>query len=313
PDLRGENALHEFVLETRIGYCEYFATAMAVMLRTANIPTRVSVGFLPGTRALDEFRTQNTWIVSTSDAHAWVEVLFPGIGWVKFDPTPRTDGATFVPTVDDLNPQLSLAELIEQGERDPLETPSVDPSEGEATPTASPTAGELASGGAGEVPGDADAMPLWLLVVIGLLGAMAAIVVLGRWADRRPAATDPVGRVIVAQGRVHDEAERLGQARQPAETIHETAARLARSGRAGPQTLHRLADLATAAAFGRRADEQTATEAEQLAGVAIAELRSTASRTDRLTAPMRRPWQRGRHLWTRAWARGWDLWSRLRD
>ena len=64
------------------GYCEYYASAMVVMLRASGIPARVAYGFLPGKRGSD-----NVEIVSAASAHWWVEVYFPNSGWVEFDPT----------------------------------------------------------------------------------------------------------------------------------------------------------------------------------------------------------------------------------
>jgi hypothetical protein len=64
------------------GYCQYYATMMAILLRERGIPTRLVAGFLPGTRDAGVFET-----VPFSAAHAWVEVYFPGYGWVEFDPT----------------------------------------------------------------------------------------------------------------------------------------------------------------------------------------------------------------------------------
>ncbi|MGH3612972.1 MAG: transglutaminaseTgpA domain-containing protein [Pseudonocardia sp.] len=86
-----DDALVEFLTVGRTGYCEQFASAMAVMLRTVGVPARVAVGFTAGTDT-GEFRS-----VSTADAHAWVEAWFPGIGWTTFDPTPLTDGRNLVP------------------------------------------------------------------------------------------------------------------------------------------------------------------------------------------------------------------------
>lgn len=80
----GADPLAHFLFETRAGHCEYFASAMAVMLRTLQIPSREVNGFLPGEyNALGE-----DYIVRASDAHSWVEAYFPGTGWVVFDPTP---------------------------------------------------------------------------------------------------------------------------------------------------------------------------------------------------------------------------------
>ena len=66
----------------RAGYCQYYASTMAILLREAGIPTRYVQGFLPNERSSD-----GREIVHNSSAHAWVEVYFPGYGWVEFDPT----------------------------------------------------------------------------------------------------------------------------------------------------------------------------------------------------------------------------------
>ncbi|GAC1624894.1 MAG: hypothetical protein PVS2B2_19960 [Candidatus Acidiferrum sp.] len=80
----GDDPLPHFLFETRAGHCEYFASALAVMLRTLGIPTREVNGFLPG-----EYNDLGgDYIVRASDAHSWVEVYFPGNGWITFDPTP---------------------------------------------------------------------------------------------------------------------------------------------------------------------------------------------------------------------------------
>jgi protein-glutamine gamma-glutamyltransferase len=80
----GDDPLAHFLFESRAGHCEYFASAMAVMLRTLGIPTREVNGFLPG-----EYNDlAGDYIVRASDAHSWVEVYFPNVGWLTFDPTP---------------------------------------------------------------------------------------------------------------------------------------------------------------------------------------------------------------------------------
>jgi hypothetical protein len=69
-------------LESRHGYCVHFATAMAVMARQIGIPSRVAVGFLPGTE-------HDGWYeVTGGQAHAWPELWFDSVGWVRFEPTP---------------------------------------------------------------------------------------------------------------------------------------------------------------------------------------------------------------------------------
>ena len=76
--------LAEFLFERKRGHCEYFASAMAVMLRTQRIPSRVVNGFRTG--EFNDITSQ--YLVRASNAHSWVEVYFPGHGWISFDPTP---------------------------------------------------------------------------------------------------------------------------------------------------------------------------------------------------------------------------------
>ena len=80
----GEDPLADFLFVRRSGHCEYFASAMTVLLRSEGIPARYVTGFLPG-----EYNdVGGDYIVRESDAHAWVEVYFPPYGWITFDPTP---------------------------------------------------------------------------------------------------------------------------------------------------------------------------------------------------------------------------------
>jgi hypothetical protein len=83
-----DDPLAHFLFETKAGHCEYFASAMAVMLRALGIPSREVNGFLPG--AYND--VGGDYIVRASDAHSWVEAYFPGSGWVTFDPTPPAGG-----------------------------------------------------------------------------------------------------------------------------------------------------------------------------------------------------------------------------
>jgi transglutaminase-like putative cysteine protease len=85
PPARSTDAVWDF-LQDRRGYCVQFATAMAIMARTLGIPTRVAVGFLPGTPV----QTGNhfEYDVTGKQAHAWPELYFQGYGWVRFEPTP---------------------------------------------------------------------------------------------------------------------------------------------------------------------------------------------------------------------------------
>ncbi|HEY2643423.1 MAG TPA: DUF3488 and transglutaminase-like domain-containing protein [Galbitalea sp.] len=75
-------------LKAKSGYCVHFATTMAVMARTLGIPSRVAVGFLPGKATKPGDGKVTVYQVSSSNLHAWPELYFKGVGWVRFEPTP---------------------------------------------------------------------------------------------------------------------------------------------------------------------------------------------------------------------------------
>jgi transglutaminase-like putative cysteine protease len=86
-------------LRSKRGYCEQYAGAMAVLVRAVGVPARVVLGYTPGREEAD-----GTRVVTTDDAHAWVEVWFAGLGWIPFDPTPiaadRAVALPWAPRVD---------------------------------------------------------------------------------------------------------------------------------------------------------------------------------------------------------------------
>lgn len=122
------DALLDFLTRSKTGYCEQFSAAMAVMLRTLGIPSRIAVGFTAGDQ-VDDY-----WSIGTSDAHAWVEAFFPGQGWLTFDPTPLDDGRTVVPSYVADAPNIPVGE-----------TP---PALAAAAPPGGPQAGPDPAGGA---------------------------------------------------------------------------------------------------------------------------------------------------------------------
>jgi transglutaminase-like putative cysteine protease len=79
----GADSVEQYLFVDRKGFCEQIASALTVMLRSIGVPARVATGYVPGT--LDSLSGQ--YVVRASDAHAWVEVYFPGVGWQAFDPT----------------------------------------------------------------------------------------------------------------------------------------------------------------------------------------------------------------------------------
>ncbi|GAA2418445.1 hypothetical protein GCM10010191_31530 [Actinomadura vinacea] len=89
--------LVDFLVNSRTGYCQHFAGAAALLLRLAGVPTRVAAGFATGKPEDGIYKVRDT------DAHAWIEVYFEGVGWVPFDPTPAAD-AQVAAEIDPLSP-----------------------------------------------------------------------------------------------------------------------------------------------------------------------------------------------------------------
>ena len=83
PQLPGADRVDDFLFRTRRGYCEHYASAFTLLMRAAGVPARVVLGYQGG----EINPNGNYLIVRQSDAHAWVEALLPGRGWVRVDPT----------------------------------------------------------------------------------------------------------------------------------------------------------------------------------------------------------------------------------
>ncbi|WP_086683895.1 transglutaminaseTgpA domain-containing protein, partial [Amycolatopsis pretoriensis] len=175
------DALADFILNGKRGFCEQFASAMAVMLRVAGIPSRVAIGFTPGVQVNDYLS------ITTQDAHAWVEAYFGGKGWVTFDPTPLSDGRGITPS------------YLQAGTPDgnqPDDT-QVAPStvQSSAAPTGAPRDTEQNQQAQGPQNTDESTPTLvWVLVgVLVVLALLATVLVVAggrrRRPDREPAAT----------------------------------------------------------------------------------------------------------------------------
>jgi transglutaminase-like putative cysteine protease len=100
------DALLTFLTQTKTGFCQQYATAMAVLVRKLGIPARVAVGYQEGT-----LQDDGTYLVQTKDAHAWVEVFFEGYGWLQFEPTPGRG----TPPNADAGTYLNPGEVVDDG------------------------------------------------------------------------------------------------------------------------------------------------------------------------------------------------------
>jgi hypothetical protein len=105
-EFQTQQPVAEFLFEKKRGYCEYFASAAAVLLRLQGVPTRYIGGF----SVIESNRSGDHFVVRESDSHAWIEAYIPGKGWVEADPTPAAE-------YESLHADLSggwLAETLER-------------------------------------------------------------------------------------------------------------------------------------------------------------------------------------------------------
>jgi transglutaminase-like putative cysteine protease len=159
------DALDDFLFEGKVGYCEQYASSMAVLLRVIGIPSRVVIGYTAG------YESGDARVITTEDAHAWVEVFFPGIGWITFDPTPLPDGRGVVPPhVESENDQASAPG--QSLDPDAASSAAAAPTTSGAAPTGTePGADTVAASGGG---GGNWAKPLAVTLLVLLL--LAALV-----------------------------------------------------------------------------------------------------------------------------------------
>jgi transglutaminase-like putative cysteine protease len=239
----GMDPVESFLFETPTGHCEYFASAAALLLRAAGVPTRYVNGYVGGEwNALGGHVT-----VRDNRAHSWIEAYLPESGWTRVDATPtlpappRTGrGRQLLDSLDyqwsrfvvgyDLAHQMSLAQRVARG---------------------------LGLGGEGAAAAEpAGRVPWWALGLAAVLAFAAAASRM--WPTRKPrgaaspsppASAAPVQRLYT---RALDGLARAGFPRHRGETPREFAARVREAGADGDETLAELTELYTAARFGGR-------------------------------------------------------------
>ncbi|TQN43426.1 transglutaminase superfamily protein [Blastococcus colisei] len=264
-------------LRLRRGYCEQYAGAMAVMVRAAGVPARVALGYTPGTEQEDGSR-----LVTSDDAHAWVEVYFQDLGWVPFDPTPiARDRAVDLPWA----PRAGEEDRTDDRAAVPVPTAPSQP-----LPSAPRDLAEGGAPGAQQGQGAEDA--LW-----PLLGAVGLAVLVGGLVAS-PAATRTLQRrrriATGTAGALWDEltatALDVGVPTQPTWTPRRTArelgAVLGRTGTPGEgaDAVLRLALAEESASYGPAADQRVHPDLADAVQTARRGLLATLPRGARLRA-----------------------------
>ncbi|MGQ0630209.1 MAG: transglutaminaseTgpA domain-containing protein [Sporichthyaceae bacterium] len=280
----GTNAILNF-LDDRRGYCEQFASTMAVMARHLGIPARVNVGFTPGDLADDGLSR----VISAHDAHAWPELWMQGVGWTRFEPTPGS--ATSNPSVPDWLAPADAQEEPDGGQseeneepRNGEEEPTPDGAENPGEQTEDNESGEVlpapSDPGAGE---DASSSPWYeqwttlaaYLLVFALLaaapGLCRVLIRRRRWQVVARAGADPVLATETAWTELRDCVADLGLPWPVSRTPRQTAAALMAEGNLGEKGLAGLALITHALERARYAPGvRTPVGADQLRDAVLA-------------------------------------------
>jgi transglutaminase-like putative cysteine protease len=293
PEGTGLPAIAAF-LNDRIGYCEQFAATMAVMARQLGIPARVNVGFSAGEQVAGEQVDANTISVSTHDAHAWPELYFENVGWVRFEPTPFALSRGAPPSYAAAR---NAAAATEAPTTPPTSNPSASPTDGSsasagtggsACPLPRPELCDVPDGTSGAGAGGDRTWQLVLSIIAGVLlvGSVPALLRVGirrrRW---RLAGADPSARADAAWMELTDTARDLGFARQGSDTPRQAAARLIKDAKLRArhqEPLLRLTNAVERARYARNPADDSALE-EDLAAVR-AGLAARAGRVWRMRA-----------------------------
>jgi transglutaminase-like putative cysteine protease len=277
----GPTTILSFLTGSRKGFCQQFASSMATLLRILHIPSRVVVGYSTGVTS--PTAPQGAWTVRSDSAHAWVEVLFPGVGWMPFEPTPSrsnpiVEGYTRVATDGPGQPDVRPPTPAERSERagqqgliDP--TPALPgggtcgPRQGCTDPLPPlPESTPLVSGRRG----------------LALLAGLAALVVLmipvvrafRRRVRLRRAAAQPRRLILATYDAFSERIAGVGLARSPGETLEEYRRRVLDTGYLSDGHLDRLTMIASVAAYSNREpDRDDAREATDAANTAVTDIR----------------------------------------
>jgi transglutaminase-like putative cysteine protease len=235
-------------LHNRTGFCQQYAAAMAIMLRVAGVPSRVVLGYTH-----DPARN-GSFLVNSTDAHAWVEAFLPGAGWIPFDPTPITDGVGGATTSLAWGPHVATGGAGGSARA------------GRGVPTSNKTAGvNLDVGTNTPQPGSAisrSAPSPWpgrigmgavIVVAVALLLAAVLPVTVRRWRRWRRLSAARDGDTDALWQELSATAEDLGYVWSSARTPRQVANWLGRTG-SGGTALRELADAVESARYAPHRD-----------------------------------------------------------
>jgi transglutaminase-like putative cysteine protease len=239
----GINGLIQFLYSVRAGYCQQFAFAMAALARLVGIPARIAVGYTAGTDT-----GKGVWKVTTADAHAWPELYFRGMGWLRFEPTPGGLAGQGTATV----PQYGGGAPPGYG-KEPATTPGLGGSGGAGKVGISDPAHlrEPGVGAGGPVASTVRGHSIipWILLIVAIilgLGLIAPAVARRLIRRRRLRTADDAALAHAAWRELRDNLADYGLACRASESPRAVASRIATTLRLDPSAAEALGRIASA-------------------------------------------------------------------
>jgi hypothetical protein len=226
----------ECTLTFEEGFCQYYASTMVMVLREMDIPSRIVQGYLPG-----EPQSDGSLLVEQVAFHAWVEVHFPDIGWIRFDPTPGTSLAELGSQGTDFAPGE------EDGGAGPGSTPA--PPRGPEESFGPEPTEEPVEPGCVDCPPDEDQGALIGLIIGGGLTGLLLVGLVGLLLYRLRRL--PGGSGALAYSGIVSLATRLGYGPHPSQTEYEYASSLADTLPSVREDLYVVADSRVETTYGR--------------------------------------------------------------
>lgn len=181
PEKASGDAISDFLVDKK-GYCVQFSSAMTIMARTMGIPARIAVGFASGTKSGDQFS------VSMEDSHAWPELYFEGVGWVRFEPTPGGPAGAPPPwTITDGSSGGNEDDAESTESPSPVETE--EPVQSEAPVEEEPSETQTVEAAPSAQP--IDSTVIWAIVIAIVILLLLAVPAVWRLILRRRRTQDP--------------------------------------------------------------------------------------------------------------------------
>lgn len=270
----GADPLEYFLFDVKEGYCDYYASAMAMMLRSLGLPARVASGYAEGMLSEES----GLFYMTERDAHTWVEMFYPGLGWIEFEPT-AGESPLERPENDETAATVTQPPAPPPGDSDAAPPPDAGDSADPQLPLEETSPGQ-------------NFLPWWVWAILTPLLLILGVALLWRLRVASPSAFTPDLPILLFE-RLQRWAARIGLAPEPHQTPYEQAQRWSRSLPEGRESISHLTHSYVEHRFGGKPWIPQPADTEEASAESQA-------------------WQTLEPLLWKQWLRKWIPWRRFR-